>query len=321
MNRKLFSIIVPVYNLENYIEDCIRSILEQNFDNYECILVDDGSTDKSLDICMYYQNKSIKVIHQNNSGVMAARMRGLSCADGDWVTFVDGDDRLAKDALACVNRKIREGIDIIIGRVANIDGNNNDLSIRKTTYRGVMTGVEYEREISLNNRSLHGFYYRTEILKKELILIPREITNNEDMLFNLFVSPRVRNVDFIENVLLRYLVRTNSVSHKKLSLSYWEMFLAFIKNNYSRYNVKQQNYINFSLSVVNRLVRSGEYDDIDFNNKCYEDIIKERPSFSYPFWLNMLIIYFHFPSRFMNRLMLFHPSLLIRFPHKSSWQK
>lgn len=98
-NFPKISIIIPVYNVEKYIKRCLESILAQTFKDYEVILVDDGSTDKSSEICNEYALKDsrIKVIHQKNSGASAARNAGLKIAGGEYIGFIDSDDYIAKD--------------------------------------------------------------------------------------------------------------------------------------------------------------------------------------------------------------------------------
>lgn len=93
MENKI-SIIVPVYNVEQYLNRCIKSILNQTFKDFELILVNDGSTDASGDICNYYatQDERVKVIHQNNGGLSSARNAGLNMAVGEYIGFVDSDD-------------------------------------------------------------------------------------------------------------------------------------------------------------------------------------------------------------------------------------
>lgn len=87
------SIIIPVYNVREYLDDCLKSILNQTYKNYEVILVDDGSTDGSAEICdKYALEKNIKVIHENNAGVSCARNAGLIRSSGKYISFVDPDD-------------------------------------------------------------------------------------------------------------------------------------------------------------------------------------------------------------------------------------
>ncbi|MGM9846697.1 MAG: glycosyltransferase family 2 protein [Muribaculaceae bacterium] len=100
----LISIIIPVYNAEKYLCECIDSILRQQIDNWEIILVNDGSTDKSGEICDRYASKfkSIKVIHQKNSGQAAARNVGLDNAKGEFITFIDADDMISREYFSCM---------------------------------------------------------------------------------------------------------------------------------------------------------------------------------------------------------------------------
>lgn len=96
------SFIVPVYNVENYLEQCVESILSQSYKNFELILVDDGSTDKSSELCdnLKSKDKRIRVIHKKNGGLSDARNTGLNCAQGEYVIFLDSDDFwLSKDGL------------------------------------------------------------------------------------------------------------------------------------------------------------------------------------------------------------------------------
>lgn len=118
-----FSIIIPVYNVKNYLDKCIKSILNQAFDNYEIILVNDGSTDDSGKICDEYAKKDnrIRVIHKKNEGVSQARNDALKIANGEYIIFVDSDDCLLELSLESVNKCIDEykNPDIIINRVVS----------------------------------------------------------------------------------------------------------------------------------------------------------------------------------------------------------
>lgn len=99
MQDSLISIIVPIFNVENYLAECIESIQKQTYKNLEIILIDDGSTDQSGEICEHYarNDRRIMVIHQKNNGVVAARKCGLKRARGRYIGFVDGDDYINLD--------------------------------------------------------------------------------------------------------------------------------------------------------------------------------------------------------------------------------
>ena len=100
MKSPLLSIIIALYNSEEYIEKCIKSIVEQTYNNLEIIIINDGSTDESLKICEQFQEKDkrIKIYNQKNTGVSSARNTGIAKATGDYITFVDSDDYLIKEA-------------------------------------------------------------------------------------------------------------------------------------------------------------------------------------------------------------------------------
>ena len=93
------SVIVPVYNNEKYVETCIRSICQQTYQNLEILVINDGSTDGSRQILerMAEKDKRIRLTHQENAGVSAARNKGIELADGEYLTFVDGDDYVSAD--------------------------------------------------------------------------------------------------------------------------------------------------------------------------------------------------------------------------------
>ena len=99
MRTPLISVIIPVYNVEKYLHRCLDSVIAQTYQNIEIICVDDGSIDESGRICNQYavRDARIKVIHQENQGLSAARNRGLDAAEGEYIAFVDSDDYILED--------------------------------------------------------------------------------------------------------------------------------------------------------------------------------------------------------------------------------
>lgn len=97
MDNEVISVIVPIYNVGRYIDRCVNSIINQSYANLEIILVDDGSTDESSEICDRYTDQRVKIIHKENGGLGSARNAGLDIASGKYVTFVDGDDEIEKN--------------------------------------------------------------------------------------------------------------------------------------------------------------------------------------------------------------------------------
>lgn len=137
-----FSVIVPVYNVKEYLHRCVDSLISQTYGNIEIILVDDGSTDGSSIICDEFEeiDRRIKVIHKENGGLSDARNKGIEIAIGQYIVFVDSDDYIDSDALEKFLPYIEKSYDIIIGD-AYVDGGKCNLTHIDTT--DTMSGEEY----------------------------------------------------------------------------------------------------------------------------------------------------------------------------------
>ena len=111
----MISIIVPVYNVEEYLEECIESIRQQTFTDFEVILVNDGSTDYSKEICEEYCRKDsrFRLINQENQGQSIARNRGIAESTGEFIVFIDSDDIVKFDLLTQLKKYMSDGIDIV----------------------------------------------------------------------------------------------------------------------------------------------------------------------------------------------------------------
>jgi len=130
------SVIVPVYNTERYLRRCIESILHQTYQNFELILVDDGSTDQSRNICSEYADldKRIKLIHQKNRGVAAARNAALDVATGQYIAFCDSDDSLELETLNVMcNTMLDDKCDCVCIQYKKINPDNS-VDTKKSFY-------------------------------------------------------------------------------------------------------------------------------------------------------------------------------------------
>lgn len=138
-------IVVPVYNAELYLENCISSVLDQSYSNIELVLVNDGSTDNSGKICDYYAtiDKRVKVIHQKNHGVSFARYIGLTNVDCEYATFLDADDWIVKDAYENLLRYMNEGIDVISFQIIRYF----DDSYQYTSFNNYQQGLYSKQQI------------------------------------------------------------------------------------------------------------------------------------------------------------------------------
>ena len=190
MNNPLISIIVPVYNVEKYLRQCLDSIIAQTFADWECILVDDGSKDKSGSICDEYAQKDnrFKVIHKLNGGVSSARNLGIEEAKGKWLYFCDADDTLLPKALEILLDGEKENCQFVM---AGFNKFLSDGSL-KESYSG-----EIKRKISVDdaikelytptNLSYQGYLwcklFLSEIVSDYNIRFDEKIFFNEDRLF------------------------------------------------------------------------------------------------------------------------------------------
>lgn len=183
-----FSIIIPIYNVEEYLSDCVNSVLRQNYHNYEVILVNDGSTDNCPQICNNYAIKypdKIKVIHKKNGGLSDARNTGLRVAKGKYTIFLDGDDYFSYSFLSEFSSLIKLDVDIILGAGLICDfGNYRKTIIRN--WNGLPTNSKLNHDSDkiltylLNSASFQwsawANIYKTSFLICEKLFFKKNIT-------------------------------------------------------------------------------------------------------------------------------------------------
>lgn len=184
--KVLLSFIVPVYNVEKYIENCIKSILKQSYDNIEVILVDDGSPDASPKILDEYAkiDQRVKVIHQENAGVSSARNAGLDIANGQYVLFVDADDYIEPDyAKYFLDLALKNNVEIAYGRCCYSLSSSKDV----LDTIEIISSAKAMEEIYLGgiNVAVWNKIYRRDFLTKNNIRFNPEIWYGEGMLFNI----------------------------------------------------------------------------------------------------------------------------------------
>lgn len=199
----LFSIIVPVYNTEKYLKNCLESILNQTFRDYELIVVNDGSKDSSAEICDYYAqlDDRIRVIHKENGGVSSARNCGINMAKGKYIWFVDSDDTIANNALQILSAAVKDNDDLIVfNRLLeekyHIKSFDDFLKVHYFSYH---LGFEPWNKL-----------YKREIIKLNNILFDTEEAIGEDLLFNISYYQYINNIKFISEKLYNYIVREDS---------------------------------------------------------------------------------------------------------------
>lgn len=173
MKKVAISVIVPVYNVEKYLNKCINSILNQTFKDFELIIIDDGSSDKSGLICDEYEKKDkrIKVIHQENKGLSAARNIGIDLAIGDYITFIDSDDYIDENYLCIFYSVIsKNNADIVMGGniIVNEDITTSDSLNKKYSFEIIEKRETYKK--MMNNETITfsawAKLYKSNLIKK-----------------------------------------------------------------------------------------------------------------------------------------------------------
>lgn len=310
------SIVIPVYNVEKYVGKTIESVQSQDFPQYEIILVDDGSVDKSGEICDEYASvdERIRVIHQKNAGVMAARFAGVEAANGKYIAFLDGDDQMPPTAISAFYKAITENdVDYVNGYSYNIDINGNALSsIEGTGFNDIIgNNREYRSFIARNPKGMNLKMYRKDLLLMEpRIKIDPRIKNNEDFIFNLFLSSKINKVMSIPDVVVKIVKREGSASMQKYGSDYWTYVLSWLDANYKKYDVYDADLIRYKLPIVlYKLIHEGN--DVDFSLACFDNIRGSKYKKENGI-LNLAIFAVKHPSNLLFRLLSFHPKQFFR---------
>lgn len=222
-NNPKLSIIVPIYNAENYLHRCIDSILAQSVTDFEVLLVDDGSKDRSGEICDKYasEDKRIRYIHTNKGGVSSARNIGLDYAIGDWITFCDSDDELLANAFNVFLSYSGRCVDLVKTGYEIVDENGNILN----TMLSANTSIVSDREDILRQCELskyYGFLWNS-FVKRDIIgnlRFDKGISWCEDHIFIYSVMSRVNKMAIVNQCTYRYFV--NSTINTNLSSKFHE---------------------------------------------------------------------------------------------------
>ena len=203
MNAPLVSVIVPVYNVAPYLEQCLDSIVNQTYRNLEIILVDDGSTDESGAICDRYaeQDSRIQVVHKENGGLSSARNVGLDKMTGEWVLFVDSDDWIELNTLALLFEQKDERVEVVeFGIVHVFETHRNECLFRRELTSGVDILISLFRDQPFHGVAWNKLYAAHTVKDVRFI----EGRYHEDTPFVLEVYPHIDYCQVIPHALYNY---------------------------------------------------------------------------------------------------------------------
>lgn len=217
------SVIIPVYNIAQYLPSCLDSILAQTFTDFELLLINDGSTDATADICNRYSriDSRIKVYHKPNGGVSSARNFGIEVADGEWIAFIDGDDYIVPDYLESL---VGASTDLDIGMVCcNLQFINPDGSINDYPFLEKLTCSSGDiRKGFFNDERIKTQFYGpvNKIIRRAVIadLRFRKLALGEDLLFIFELLGRMKDIVIIPLIGYQYIKRPGSATTSSFSI-------------------------------------------------------------------------------------------------------
>lgn len=340
MEQDLISIIVPIFNSEKYLRKCIESIINQTYANLEIILVDDGSSDDSLNICNEYamKYKNIKVISNINQGVSEARNKGLKKAKGNFIGFVDSDDTIHPQMYEILMKVLKTNNADISCCSFYINCENN-YKIREDIIN-VVYSFNNEESINLlyGDIALEMSVLWNKLYKKYLfenIEFPRNrIHEDQSVLYKLLYKSN--KFVYINEKLYFYIKRENSIMNKTFNKERFYIFDAYReRTEFFKSNNLEELY---TISINHYLKRFIEhyleysninYDDINNLKELYYDKYYKKYSCSlnnriilklkYRFFYNNPKIYifiYKFNYKLKNKLLNIHNRLLIRYIEK-----
>lgn len=293
-----FSIIIPIYNVEDYIDKCVSSVLGQNYSNFEVILVNDGSTDNSAKKACEYTRRDARVqlINKENGGLSDARNVGLERATGDYIIFLDSDDYWKDGTLSSIENSLNNKESDIVVFGFDVDTYNPEgvlVSSRKVTSDSLY--INKKNIISIKDKSFLGYAwnkaYKASLFTDD-ILFDKGVSYIEDVLFNAKIFSKAKNISIINQSLLHYVQRERPTlgriyydNIEELDLRANKAFNQILQSlKVSQDEIKtflKQNIINRSLWTANIVSNTNTINSTlkrNKLNKVCQNILNERVS-------------------------------------------
>ena len=273
------SVIVPIYNAEPYLDQCIECILGQTFTNFELILVNDGSKDGSDEICKKFAEKDKRIIYitKSNGGSASAKNAGLNIARGKFIEFVDADDTIDNTYIENLFKgTVDEEVDLCVGNVAFIKKEHNNFKRKEVSvYPGIFILQEYLKYYSLYmpNAIIGAPWnklYKREIIEKNKLYFDTNLKNNEDTQFNYLYLEKCRKIYVSDSPYYNYV----DWGHKSASKGYIEDIFDIYLSTYKKaqdflkrvgmydYNEEftKKYFINLVIGAINNIVIWSPFD-------------------------------------------------------------
>ena len=280
MNPKI-SVIVPVYNTEKYLDECISSIINQTFEDFEVICIDDGSTDNSLEILNEFakNDSRVRVFHQENQGPSSSRNVGLDLAEGDYVIFMDSDDYFELTAFEeCYSIAEELSLDFLIFKLLNFDNETGEKVYRKNYEMKFIKDKVGDNVFDYHDVLEYFFKVSptsaAKLFKRELLSDQRYVEGLifEDNVFIITTLVKAKRIYFYDRHLYHRRLREGSVTHSHHHafsdcVEIYEIILKILEDNNVYDLVKEQFLRNQCKDVFNRFVQVNDEYKADFFEK------------------------------------------------------
>ena len=267
-----FSVIIPIYNMEKYIEETLNSLVKQFSKDDELILVNDGSTDDSLEICRKYKLKYnfIKIIDKKNSGSMDSWIKGVRESSGDYILFVDADDIVESNYFEIIKGACEKKPDLIMFDYFEMFKNKkNKIKINKINYGFYENDqLNYIKKNIIKNHNLFSFYRWNKVFKRKVVIDVIDSINiistyYEDCLIGLLSLIYATSLLYIDKTIYNYRMRKSSISHNVKINSFndnlkveKEMEMILKKYNYTKKDI-QLNHLYFLFQYSRSALKSN----------------------------------------------------------------
>ncbi len=271
-----YSVIIPIYNAEKYLAECISSVIDQNRDDVELILVNDGSIDNSLNICYDFKKKfaNIIIIDKKNSGSMDSWIKGVEVSSGEYICFVDADDKLENNYFEIIDEFVNKNYDIILFDFYKMYKNTlTNAKVNKIEYgdvsKDVLDKIQKEYFYDYTNCSLYRWdkVIKSSIIKNSIKKINCRIVYFEDHPISFLNLLNAKSIYYINKKLYYYRMRKSSVTHKYNDRIFEDNVIAENEMNkiakaYS-YDEKQMYniYLYFLYQYARWALKSAKYND------------------------------------------------------------
>ncbi len=317
----MISVIIPVFRVKDYIIRCLESVLAQDYDDYELVIVDDCGNDGSIAIASSYLNESFNgdwriVHHEMNMGLSAARNSGIQQSKGDFVFFLDADDTIPCDCLSSLNSVIDDGVDFSMGRYENIP-------FRELKYEFCDSILNQKELIDYYNKWKLPWNAVNRIIRKDFLLnhnlLFKEGILSEDLLWNFSLLPYVRRVAIINKTTYYYHVNQGSIMHSVNYNYKYTTDLVSIVNEMKSISMASsipeltKYYLNIKYSYVPHAVLWHKYPN-KFRYSFLKQLYKDRFQFRFASLPIGLRVLFLLPSDILVLMKI------LLFKQKEYWQ-